>query len=77
MVKKMVEKKEKRINSNILGNLSLLNKIRIMVGSILILSSLSIALSISDNFPIGVALALLGYFILIILMIKLLTLKTL
>lgn len=70
-------KKEKITNSNILGNLSSLNKLRIIVGSILILSTLSIVIILSNNFPIGAALALLGYVVLIILMIKLLLLKTL
>lgn len=70
-------KKEKITNSNIIGNLSSLNKLRIIVGSILILSTLSIVIILSNNFPIGAALALLGYVVLIILMIKLLLLKTL
>ena len=70
-------KKEKNTNPNILGNLSSLNKLRIIVGSILILSTLSIVIILSNNFPIGAALALLGYVVLIILMIKLLLLKTL
>ena len=70
-------KKERKISSNILGNLSSFNKLRIIVGSILTLSTLSIALILFNNFAIGAALALLGYVILIILTIKLLLLKTL
>ena len=73
----MARKTAKRFDSNILGNLSSLNKLRIIVGLILILSTLSIALIISNNFPIGAALALLGYLLLIILVIKLLLLKNL
>ncbi len=70
-------KKEKNTNSYVIGNLSSLNKLRIIVGSILILTTLSIVIILSNNFPIGAALALLGYVVLIILMIKLLLLKTL
>lgn len=73
----MARKTAKRFDSNILGNLSSLNKLRIFVGLIFILSTLSIVLIISDNFPIGAALALLGYLLLIILVIKLLLLKNL
>jgi len=73
----MARKTAKRFDSNILGSLSSLNKLRIIVGLILILSSLSLPLIISDNYPAGAALALLGYLFLIILMIKLLLLKKL
>lgn len=74
----MSEKKErKNMMDNIFGKLDALYKLRLVVASIFVLSTLSIILVFVTDFWVSVALIVISYVLVLVLMVKLLIIKKL
>ena len=75
---KVKKKKEIRLlEINSFANLNTLNKLRLFVTSIFLLSTLSILLIFANNWVISAILILISYLMVFVLMIKLLLIKKL
>jgi len=72
-----IKKLRKNIEVKALSNMNMLRKLQLSVSLIFVLMTLGIILAFINQWTIGVGLALLGYIITFILMIKLLTAKKL
>jgi hypothetical protein len=72
-----IKKLRKNMEVKALSNIDMLKKLQLSVSLIFVLMTLGIILAIVDQWAIGVGLALLGYIITFILMIKLLSTKKL
>lgn len=71
------KKKLKPLEIKSLSEMDILTKLRLVVISIFVLSSLSLILVFISEFVISVALILISYFMVFVLMIKLLRIKKL
>ena len=77
MFAKNIKKEEKNKISNSFTRLDLLTKLRVVIYSVFVLSTIAIILLIVNSWAIGASLAIISYLMVLVLTIKLLIIKKL
>jgi len=77
MFAKNIKKEEKNKKSNSFTRLDLLTKLRVVIYSVFVLSTIAIILLIVNSWAIGASLAIISYLMVLVLTIKLLIIKKL
>ena len=77
MFAKTIKKEEKNKKPNSFTRLDLLTKLRVVIYSVFVLSTIAIILLIVNSWAIGASLAIISYLMVLVLTIKLLIIKKL
>lgn len=77
MFAKNIKKEEKNKKSNSFTRLDLLTKLRLVIYSTFVLSTLAIVLLVVNSWALGAFLAIISYFMVFVLTVKLLITKKL
>ena len=77
MFAKNIKKEEKNKKSNSFTRLDLLTKLRVVIYSVFVLSTLAIVLLVVNSWAFGASLAIISYLMVLVLTIKLLIIKKL